>query len=44
MPITPYQLDLWSSNMSHIYQSLEGEILKIIIKQLNTNPDNIQDW
>ena len=44
MPVTPYQLDLWSSNMSHIYQSLEGEILKIIIKQLNTNPDNIQDW
>lgn len=31
--ITPYQLDLCSSNMAHLYQSLEGELIRIIIKR-----------
>lgn len=44
MPITPYQLDLWSSNMAHIYQSLEGELIRLIIKRLNNGSDNILDW
>jgi hypothetical protein len=42
--ITPYQLDLWSSNMAHLYQSLEGELIRIIVKRLNTGRDNILDW
>lgn len=44
MAITPHQLDLWSSNMSHLYQSLEGELIRLIIKRLNTGHDNILDW
>lgn len=44
MPITPYQLDIWSSNMAHIYQSLEGELIRLIIKRLNNGSDNILDW
>lgn len=44
MAITPYQLDLWSSNMSSVYQSLEGEILRLIIKRLNNGSSNIADW
>lgn len=42
--ITPHQLDLWSSNMAHLYQSLEGELIRIIIKRLNSGHDNILDW
>lgn len=42
--ITPHQLDLWSSNMAHLYQSLEGELIRIIVKRLNTGHDNILDW
>lgn len=44
MTVTPYQLDLWSSNMSSLYQSLEGEILRLIIKRLNNGSSNIADW
>ncbi|MCT3090651.1 capsid protein [Lactococcus lactis] len=44
MAVTPYQLDLWSSNMSSLYQSLEGEILRLIIKRLNNGSSNIADW
>ncbi|WP_379946456.1 phage minor capsid protein [Enterococcus devriesei] len=42
--ITPHQLDLWSSNMSHLYQSLEGEMIRLIAKRLNNGHDNILDW
>lgn len=42
--ITPHQLDLWSSNMAHLYQSLEGELIRLIAKRLNTGHDNILDW
>ena len=44
MAVTPYQLDLWSGNMSSLYQSLEGEILRLIIKRLNNGSNNIADW
>ncbi len=44
MTITPHQLDLWSSNMAHLYQSLEGELIRIIVKRLNSGHDNILDW
>lgn len=44
MTITPHQLDLWSSNMAHLYQSLEGELIRIIIKRLNNGHDDILEW
>lgn len=44
MTITPHQLDLWSSNMTHLYQSLEGELIRIIIKRLNNGHDDILEW
>lgn len=42
--ITPHQLDLWSSNMAHLYQSLEGELIRLLAKRLNTGHENILDW
>ena len=42
--ITPHQLDLWSSNMAHLYQSLEGELIRILIKRLNNGHDDILEW
>lgn len=42
--ITPFQLDLWSGNMSELYQSLEGEIIRIIIKRLNSGYNDIAYW
>lgn len=42
--ITPSQLDLWSGNMSELYNSLEGEIIRIIIKHLNSGHKDITQW
>ncbi|MEW8974101.1 MAG: phage minor capsid protein [Tissierellaceae bacterium] len=42
--VTPYQLDIWSSNMAELYNSLEGEIIRIIIKRLNRGHDDILQW
>ena len=42
--ITPHQLDLWSSNMAHLYQSLEGELIRILIKRLNNGHVDILEW
>ncbi|MGY3717058.1 phage minor capsid protein [Sutcliffiella cohnii] len=42
--ITPTQLDLWSSNMSELYNSLEGEIIRIIIKRLRKGSNDITTW
>ena len=44
MVITPHQLDIWSSNMSELYNSLEGEIIRLIAKRLNNGQLNILDW
>ena len=44
MPVTPYQLDLYSSNMAHLYQSLEYELIKLIVKRLNNCADDILEW
>lgn len=44
MPVTPYQLDLYSSNMAHLYQSLEYELIKLIVKRLNNGADDILEW
>lgn len=42
--VTPYQLDLWSSNMSDLYQSLEGDIIRILIKRLKGGSNDITQW
>lgn len=42
--VTPQQLDLWSSNMADLYNSLEGEIIKILIKRLSKGHRNITQW
>lgn len=44
MTVTPHQIDLWSGNMAHLYQSLEGEVLRLVIQRLNKGSDNIDDW
>ncbi|MCH1713152.1 phage minor capsid protein [Lactococcus petauri] len=44
MAVTPHQIDLWSGNMAHLYQSLEGEILRLVIQRLNKGFVNIADW
>lgn len=42
--ITPDQLDIWSSDMAELYNSLEGEIIRIIIKRLNSGHKDITQW
>ncbi|MGM0169842.1 hypothetical protein IGI39_004003 [Enterococcus sp. AZ135] len=42
--LTPHQLDIWSSNMAHLYQSLEGELIRLIAKRLNTGHEDILEW
>lgn len=42
--VTPEQLDLWSSNMSDLYNSLEGEIIRLIIDRLNDGSTDIAMW
>lgn len=42
--VTPYMLDLWSSNMSDLYNSLEGEIIRMIIDRLQDGSDDITEW
>lgn len=44
MALTPHQLDLWSSNMAHLYQSLEGELLRLIMIRLNKGHGDLTDW
>lgn len=42
--VTPTQLDLWSSNMAELYNALEGEIIRIIIRRLNSGYTDITEW
>lgn len=42
--ITPFQMEIWSSNVGYLYQSLEGEIIRIIIKRLNSGHSDITMW
>src|SRR5690625_3912605 len=42
--ITPNQLDIWSSDMAELYNSLEGEIIRIIIRRLNSGHRDITMW
>lgn len=42
--VTPHQLDLWSSNFSQLYNSLEGEIIRQLIKRLSNGKTDILEW
>lgn len=42
--IKPHQLDLYSANMASLYNSLEGEILRILINRLRGGSSNITVW
>ena len=40
----PKQIDLWSWKMSELYNSLEGEIIRILVKRLNNGYADISEW
>lgn len=42
--INPHQLDLWSSTFSELYNSLEGEIIRQLIKRLSNGKTDILEW
>lgn len=41
---TPEQLSIYAANMAELYESLEGEIIRIIINRLNRGHDDILQW
>lgn len=42
--VNPHQLDLWSSTFSELYNSLEGEIIRQLIKRLSNGRTDILEW
>lgn len=43
--ITPHQLDIWSSNMAELYNSLEGELIRLLIKRLKSGRhEDVTQW
>lgn len=42
--VTPHQLDLWSSAFSELYNSMEGEILRQLVKRLRNGRTDILEW
>ena len=44
MKITPEQLERYSRAIAKIYNSLEGEIIRIIIRQLRFTPNRLEEW
>lgn len=42
--VNPHQLDLWSSNFSQLYNALEGEIIRQLIKRLSNGKTDILEW
>jgi len=40
----PKQIDLWAWQMSELYNSLEGEIIRAIIKRVSNGHTDILDW
>ena len=43
--VTPYQLDIWSSEIAHLYQSLEGEIIRLIIERIQKRGvESVAQW
>ncbi|TSB47131.1 phage minor capsid protein [Alkalicoccobacillus porphyridii] len=42
--ITPHQLDIWSASMGEIYNSLEGEMIRILIRRLSSGSRDITEW
>lgn len=44
MALTPDHIDVWSDNIAELYESLEGEIIRLIIKRLNRGYKDITHW
>ena len=45
MKVNPYQLDIWSSEIARLYQSLEGEIIRMIIDRIKKGGiDSVAQW
>lgn len=44
MAVTPSQIDYWSESIAGLYNSLEGEIVRIIAKRLKKGHKNITYW
>lgn len=44
MAFGPETMDMWSNKMAEIYTSLEGEIIRIIIEQLESGEGTIYEW
>lgn len=42
--VTPNQLDLWAGNMAELYNSLEGEIIRLIIHRFMRGHRDITQW
>lgn len=43
--VTPHQLDIWSSEIAHLYQSLEGEIIRLIIERIKKRGiESVAQW
>ena len=43
--VTPHQLDIWSSEIAHLYQSLEGEIIRLIIDRIKKRGiESVAQW
>lgn len=43
--VTPHQLDMWSSQVSELYNSLEGEVIRSIIERLSVKEiESVQKW
>lgn len=42
--VTPHRLDLWSSTFSELYNALEGEIIRQLIKRLSNGKTDILEW
>ena len=43
--VTPYNLDIWSNEIAHLYQSLEGEIIRLIIDRIKKRGiESVAQW
>ncbi|MCP1102585.1 hypothetical protein M2454_001897 [Aequitasia blattaphilus] len=44
MKITPHQMDIWTWQMAELYESLTGEIIRLIVERLNNDHTDIREW
>lgn len=44
MAVTPNNIDRWSENVAKLYESLEGEIIRIIARRLKKGYEDITYW